>query len=336
MTSYRQVAEGALGAVAIRGRTSFSWFGVPAGDLPAHTESAMSPADARAYLLYQLQTRLYGDFYTQGEAKPSLSDGHVMPPLGPSPFVQALSEANHGTGSLESGWTIVAEDADRLVVERGGLRLWSQPSGVAAANGAPLQPGAAVAVLMPKELLRLSPGYYMALGNRELPTDGSGTIVRFYWDLRSEGAVGLVELLTRSLNDAGHAFRLKVVSDPASYTRCDAGVLYTLASEYEAVAEIVARIYGDVAPVLNAATPAFAKTLAPGLALAEDPSGGMESFGQNRCQLLAEAMIEAAERGLQSLPERLEVVAERFRAAGLDLDQPYLNSGSTDRYAWPA
>lgn len=328
MTQYRDVMTGVLSAVALHDRTSFSWFGVREGGLPPETEAAMTPDDARAYLVYQLQTRLYGAFYTQGEAKPALSDGHVTPPLGPSAFVHALSEANHGTGSLESGWTVVGKEDGRLVVERGGLRLWAGPEAVVDANGD------GVAVLMPKELLRLSPGYYMALGNRELPTDGSAPIVRFYWNLHSEGAATLVDLLTRTLNDAAHAFRVKVVSDPASYSRCDAGVLYTLGSEYEGVAGVVASIYTDVAPALKPATPAFAKQLAPGLALAEDPSSGVESFGQSRCQLLAEAIVEAGERGAYSVPERLEVVEERFRRAGLDLDHPYLNAGSTDRYAW--
>ena len=335
MTLYREVTEGALAAVAVTGRTSFSWFGVRAGDLPPQTESAMSPADARAYLVYQLHARLYGDFYTQGEASPTMSDGRLAPPLGPSAFVHALSNANHGNGSLESGWTIVAEDGGRVVVERGGLRLWADTGAVSAADEKPLRRGASVAVLMPKELLRLSPGYYMALGDRELPTDGSETIVRFYWNLRSEGAVTFVHLLTKTLNERGHAFRVKVVSDPSSYTRCDAGVLYTAGSDYDAVADGVASVYSEVAPVIKPATPAFAKPLAPGLALAEDPSAGIESFGQSRCQLLAEAIVEAAELGRHSTAEKLEVVADRFRRANLDLDQPYLNTGSADRYAFP-
>jgi hypothetical protein len=326
------VTEGALAAVAVTGRTSFSWFGVRAADLPPQTESAMSPGDARAYLVYQLQLRLYGDFYTQGEARPALSDGRLTPPLGPSAFVHALSEANHGMGSLESGWTIVAEDGGRLVVEREGLRLWADTGGVSAADGETLRPGAAVAVLMPKELLRLSPGYYMALGDRELPTDGSDTIVRFYWNLRGEGAVAFVGLLTRTMNERGQAFRVKVVSDPSSYTRCDAGVLYTAGSEYDDVVDSVAAVYGEIAPALKPATPAFAKPLAPGLGLAEDPSAGTESFGQSRCQLLAEAIVEAAEVGRHSTAEQLEVVVDRFRRAKLDLDRPYLNAGSPDRY----
>ena len=42
MTLFREVTEGALAAVAVTGRTSFSWFGVRAGDLPSQTESAMT------------------------------------------------------------------------------------------------------------------------------------------------------------------------------------------------------------------------------------------------------------------------------------------------------
>jgi hypothetical protein len=321
MSVHRRITQGALAAVAIEGRTMFTWFGLREDGLPAATETAMSDADARAYLVYQLQTRLYGSFYTQGEAKPALADAQASPTIGPSAFMQALSDANHGSGSLESGWKVVAREDGRLVVERAGLRLWAAPESVAAnGNGA--------AVRMPKELLRLSPGYYMALGNRELPTDGSEPIVRFYWNLHSEGAAALVDVLTRRLNEAQHAFRLKVASEPPSYTRCDAGVLYTLCSEYNTVVAVVANVHRELALALKPATPAYTKPLAPGLGLAEDPSGGTESFGQSRCQLLAEAIVDGA--------GNVDAVAERFAQAGIDLDRPYLNPGSADVYTWPA
>ena len=84
-----------------------------------------------------------------------------------------------------------------------------------------------------------------------------------------------------------------------------------------------------LAPHLADSAPAFCKPLARGLALAEEPPGA-ESFGEHRCRLLAEAIVSADERGLRTPAQRLAVVRERFQAAGVSLDAPYLQPGSVD------
>jgi hypothetical protein len=367
MTGYREAVEQAVAATTILSPTSFSWFGVPQQSLPARSEAAMDGAAARAYLVYALQARLYGSFYCLGAAS---RDGfEAAPParLGPSPFLLELSRANRGTGSHEPGWTVAALQDDSVVVERDGLRLWvrpedlhrghgrhasqqpradqpdalrsgpirSDPIQLGAIQSATLQPGAAVGVLMPKELMRLSPGFYMALGDAEFPADASVALVRFYWCLRSEGAAVLVERLTSALNEAGLSFRLKVISDPAAYRRCDAGVLYALAPQFDRVARIVAGVYRQVERWLRPSIPALTKPLAPGLGLAEDPGADMESFGMNRCRLLAEGIVTAAELRAGSLAQTLEIVAGHFAQAGIPLEQPYLSPGSVDRYRLP-
>jgi hypothetical protein len=68
--------------------------------------------------------------------------------------------------------------------------------------------------------------------------------------------------------------------------------------------------------------------------LAEDP-GNMESFGTNRCRILAEAIWLAFTQGAQTERERLRVVRNQFEQYGLSLDQPWLNPGSVDRYTFP-
>ena len=80
--------------------------------------------------------------------------------------------------------------------------------------------------------------------------------------------------------------------------------------------------------------PVFTKRVAPGVALAEDP-GTEESFGQNRCRVLAEGMIRAYEQRARSLDRRLRVVAESYAAEGISLTHPYLNPNSTDSYTHP-
>jgi hypothetical protein len=345
--AHREAVEQAIAATTVLSPTAFAWFGAPQQTLAERSAAAMDAAAARAYLVYALQTRLYTSFYCLGAASP---DGFEPAPthrLGPSPFVWALSQANRGTGSREPGWTVAAHEDGRVVVERDGLRLWVGPEDLHCDDGAvggepavspdAVHPGAQVGVRMPKELRRLSPGFYMALGNAEFPSDASAVagIVRCYWSLRSEGAAALVERLTGALNEVGLAFRLKVIADPEGYRRCDAGVLYTLAPQFELVAPIVADTHRRVEPWLRPASPALTKPLAQGLALAEDPGAGAESFGMNRCRLLAEGIVDAAERGAGSVAERLEVVAAHFAQAQVSLEQPYLRPGSVDRYRLP-
>jgi hypothetical protein len=336
MSEFRDQLEEVLAATQITSATSFSWFGVRSEALPENAARMMDPATARAYLVYSLQARLYDGFYCAGRARAQVETPGIEPLPGHSPFVHALSAANAGRGARDPGWTVVGQETGTLVVERGGLKLWAAPHDVYATNGAGLAPGAVVSVLMPKELLRLSPGFYMALGEAEFPVDGSQPMVRFYWNVRSEGAPTLLSALTRSLNGEGIGFRLKVVSDPARYSRCDAGVLYTLRDDYKRLRPAVADAYRAVAPSLKPATPALAKRLAPGLALAEDPGLQAVSFGMSRCQILADAVVRAAEAGVVDPEVRMEIVRARFAEDGITLERPYLNPGSTDRYTFPA
>ena len=187
---------------------------------------------------------------------------------------------------------------------------------------------------MPKELLRLSPGFYMALGNAEFPVDGSVPVLRFYWNLRSEGAAALINALTTRLNGRALPFRLKVVNEPGRYSRCDAGVLYTRQADYDQVAPVVSDVHGMLAPALKRGTPALTKVIAPGLGLAEDPGTGSVSFGMSRCELIAEALVRSAELGAAHPDQRLRSIEDRFAEAGLSLDAPYLNAGAHDRYTY--
>ena len=332
MSPYRGSVEGVLAAVEILSQTPFSWFGTRLQEMSPQTEAAMDPGAKRAYLVYQLQQRLYRDFYCQGRARPLLQIPQPPVLFRYSTFVKALSEANRGGGSLEPGWVVVGTHGASIILERGGLRLWCAPKDVYTAHDRAIAPGTQVGVLMPKENLRLSPGFYMALGNAEFPIPGAEQMIRYYWNLTAEGAATLTELLTDAFNREQVPFRLKVISNRNGYTRCDAGVLYIPLPFYEQTREVIERCYQRVSFMLKQSTSAFSKALAPGLSLAEDPSDGKSSFGMNRCLVLAEAIVHAAEKGLTTSAERLESVVADFANAGVDINAPFLNRGSLDRY----
>jgi len=326
MSLYRQVVEAAFEALRIETPTNFSWYGEPIAPLPAEVVEQMGAEATRAYLCDRLRNHLYGSFYCTGRPVPWESGRSLGRPPGASVFIDALSRANHGTGSREAGWGVMGTEGDgRIVVRRHGLSLWVRPDEV---HG-DLAAGSEVSVTMPSELLRLSPGFYMALGNEEL--DGEELIIRHYWHLSSGGGAALVAAGTRLLNEAGLPFRLKVLIDPALYTRCDAGVLYTPKRLRSEVAGVLPALRAAVGEHLRPGTPALTKPLGGGLGLAEDPPGG-DSFGMDRCGLLAEAMVRSAELGPQTREERLALVERTFGERGVDLDRPYLNADSADEY----
>jgi hypothetical protein len=332
VSTYRALLASALAAVRVQSPTSYSWFGRRNPPLPRTIGNAINPDEARAYLLHVLQLELYGHLYCPGAATPAdkVESGVRCRPT-PTPFLAALSEANTGMGSREPGWRVHAIEGDQIVVERRGLHLWMEPDEICLTDNTRPMPGTPLTIRFPKELRKLSPGFYVALGDDGLPPPGTEAVVRLYWNLVADATPHLIRSATTRLNAAGIPFRLKVLADPELYTRCDAAVLYVPKRLYPAVAEMITTLHRELRPALLPGTPAFTKQLAPGLGLAEDPGDG-DSFGMHRCRLLAEGIIRAREPGQRSKDERLAAVIACFSAAGIDCDRPYLSPGSADTY----
>jgi hypothetical protein len=178
--------------------------------------------------------------------------------------------------------------------------------------------------------LSASAGYYTAVSDAEFTGHEKRPLVRFYFDVVPSGGPLLVYILTRGLNDARAWFRLKLLNAPAAYWRSDAAVLYVRSSDLSRARPILAELVCVLEGHIRAPVPAFTKRLALGVAAAEQPRTN-ESFGQSRCRILAEGIIDAHTEGRRSAGARLEAVEARFGSAGLDLDVPYLESGSIDR-----
>jgi hypothetical protein len=188
--------------------------------------------------------------------------------------------------------------------------------------------GDVVAVRLPKESVGLRNGFYLAFGDAGDPIDDGGAIDRFYFNARPEGRAALIGELTGRLNRAPIAFRLKVLNEPRAL-RCDAAVLYVPAAERAAVTATLAAVAPRLEGGLRASTPPFTLRLAPGIAFAEDPPGDA-SFGQHRCRLVADALVDAHLHGLGGAAERALLVATRWGEAELDADATHRNSGSTE------
>jgi HopA1 effector protein family len=325
---YARQLEAAVAATSIHSPSSFAWFGRRVDTLSGRARRGLTAATARSYLVYALQHQLYSDFYCSGSPMPREERPRPYGNLGELRFVEELAAANGGTGTWEGGWTVRRRDGESLVVHRDGLDVWVRPEECRADGDEP-QEGEPVRLRMPKGLAKISPGFYVAVGDREL--DEAVPVIRFYWHLTEATAVPFVQAATAALNGDRLPFRLKVVNDRARFDRCDAGVVYARKEDYAAASRILAKVRELLGPGLVPSVPALTKLLAPGIGFAEDPATG-DSYGLHRCRLVAEGLVGAWEARRR---DRLEAVAERFAEEGLDVERPYLGPGCADDYALP-
>jgi hypothetical protein len=342
MSNFLEQIQGAIRATAVRSASAYSWFGKPSLRLASRFQRALNRKVVSKCLLSTLQSQLYADFYCQGVATPSVKVDAPYTLSRATPFVEELSASNMGTGYWAEGWEVRISSQGQFLARREGLEFRVRAEDCSSAPTESTSLGTRLSLRFPKELLGISPGFYMATSDVEMPraTLPAGThpnsedqqLLRFYWNLRAAGAAPLMRSLTSELNRAGLPFNFKVVNAPSAFTRCDAGVLYVRKSDYEAVSGIVRLIYCKIEANLNQRVPAFTKRLAPGLGLAEDPGRKLDSFGLHRCRLLAEGLIRASRQRNDSLPHRLQVVSDHFAKNGISLEKPFLSPGSKDVY----
>src|SRR5438552_4054645 len=330
MTFSEQV-EAVIRATTFHSRIAYSWFGKLSPQLHTSVRRSLTPQIERKCLLYDLQSRLYNDFYCRGFPMPAeqeLTDGQDV---GMTSFVRHLSAANTGNGYCSEGWNVHTVSGRNVVVRGADLELWVHPPDCLIPRDALLESGTRLGLRFPKECFNISPGFYVALGNQELFGGSSLALVRLYWNLTPEGSVSFVRKATSLLNKAELPFKIKVVNDPVRFTRCDAVVLYIRKVDYRHVSKLMARIYPRVIRSLKNGEPAFTKQLAVGVGLAEDPGQG-ESFGEHRCRILAEGLIRAYEQRKRSVRGKLQVVNDCFEENGINLSKPFVSSAVVDDY----
>ena len=323
-----QVAE-AVAAAHVTA-TGFSWRGTWHLVLPVAARRTLTPADQRQGLTSRLETHLYSNFYCPGGLRTESSWRAPSSHASTVQHVEQLSAANRGDEHFDPDWWVVSADGDELVVIKDGLRL-RVVRGDCRSEGKLLQ-GVEVSVRTSKEMLSMTPGFYLVVGNAPGAIRGSAeTLSRLYWNVTPRGAIALVAELTTLLNGRDIRFRMKALRDPATYSRCDAAVLYLSKENALSVWDELAAVYGRVGDELKPRVPAMTKALAPGLGIAEDPGGG-NSFGLHRCGLIAQGLLEARATGPAWPSRKLAAVFDRFESAAVDIVAPYLGPGNIDEY----
>jgi hypothetical protein len=185
---------------------------------------------------------------------------------------------------------------------------------------------------MPAESFEMSPGYYSALSNTPFQWRTEEILTRVYFNIRPDQAPRGVAAITGELNAANIPFRLKVLRDEHSYMRCDTAVLYLRRPDVPFAHDPLRSAVVALTSALRPGIPALTKPLAPGVGLAEDPGAPGESYGQHRCRLIAEGLLQAREAGVSAHDERLAEVVRVFTSHQVDTAQPFLRAGSLDDY----
>jgi hypothetical protein len=310
-------------------------------ELDAILAADLGPQDDAEKLAVILYNRCYTCSILDSEEKHRLPDGRgsVTRPFRTASvsdrsddMTRILETANSSRAAWDEGWKIDQMlDGGRVLARKGNSARAFFPGEYLTRRGIGSGPraGAPVSIFIAPGSAELQLGYYYAFGETVSEFEENEQVIRFFWNVTSDGAPRLMQSITRKFNVFQIPFRFKCASRASDYPRRDAAVLYLHSRYYPIAAFVVEAVHAQLLPWLQPGTPLFAKRLADGLAFAEDPG---ESFGENRSKVLAAAMVAA--RG-KSLDERKAEVRRAFDQHGLSLDRPWLNPGSFDRYQFP-
>ncbi|MFW9259754.1 T3SS effector HopA1 family protein [Nostoc sp. CALU 546] len=312
----------------------------------AVTRFQQLPLDIQnSFLSVQLRNFLYGIYYN-GSLKSALAPDAEVTNLALNQnienntllgvdlaFYDRLHESNRGEGYWSPDWLVVKEETDgTLAVEKNALILHIQRDIHLQPTDQPLTAGNLVTIKMPKNLVQN--GFYMAVANAGTPSNQEN-LVRVYFNLTSDGAVAVMDSLTAQLNAIPIFFSFKALYNPSDYERYDSAVLYFGKSNYEAVHPVLERVYAEHQSHFGEQVPLFTKMVAPGMAIAEEPDRKFavkESFGTNRCQIVANALLEAWYEGNDTPAGRMTSILRHFSLCEIELQRPYLNPNSDDIY----
>jgi hypothetical protein len=281
-------------------------------------------------LVTHLQNQFYNSCYSREFRIPIDS---AVPGLDQDTLLPQLQAANQTRERWDYGWKItqVLPDSSLGVQKESQNRVVWPGEYILMETGVSAQPGAWARVFLSKEDTRSQPGFYIAQPEIASSYEDYQTLVRFYWDLKAEGAPQLVRLVTERFNQLRVPFQFKTLRYQSQYERADSAVLF-VGWRYIAIAiRLCAEVHRAIKENLKQNTPLFTKRLAPGLGLAEDPSAGT-SFGMLRSRLLAEAICKAYEKRMQSQKARMAEWLGLMEANGLNADLPHLSISAIDHY----
>jgi HopA1 effector protein family len=311
-------------------------------DPELQTRCTQIPPQLRTKFLTARVCKYLYDLYFTGSSSPQTADRSIR--LAKNnllhgvdlDFYRRLNLSNTSRGYFDLDWQIVAETEDgELIVSKDGLHLHVDRQQHIPPNFHTAKIGDTIPIYLPPELVGIDT--YIVVGNLGLPQHeapplaGSRQLIRIYLNISPDGAVSLTQHLTGTLNKLGVRFQLAILHNPALCDRYDVATLSLSQTSYSAAQTYLAELYQSHQTEFSPQIPILTKQLAPGVGLAEVPLTN-DSFGLHRCELIAEGLVSAFDRGQHAPTDRLDLIATAWDNAQLDRAHPYLNPRSSDCY----
>ncbi len=245
-------------------------------------------------------------------------------------FTEVLAQAVGGAPRWEGGWRAASSPGpEGIWLTKRETCRWAQtghylPSSEAGLDGY-------IWLLIHREWRHPLPGFYFINGRTPGDEWDEAHPARFYLHTRASTAVAVSEIVVKLLDTYEVPFRFKTLNVASMYDRADASVLY-VGTQHAAVVERLLRyaFANGSSRWLDESVPLFTMCIIPGVGFAVDPGTG-ESFGTDRCRILAEGILDAWQTGDTSVDGRWSAVEARFAAVGVDLDHAYLG---VDQASW--
>ena len=290
--------------------------------------SAFKAHEEETKLTNILANLLYVQWYTKSRME------KVNIPLPHPVWAEVFRSAHKGTYLWSEGWKVLkVSNTGRVIAICGKEERMLYPGDYfsPARPGLLPAPGTEIEVVSRRDSTEDQPGFWIAYSSTW--SQVSRSIIRIYWNVSPKGAVQLVEQISEKLSDdIPYSFKLPV--EPIGYQRADVAVLYLETSYFDTLKAKIKSIHTAMIPFLYPEIPEFTKMLEPGVGLAEDPIEEYESFGLNRCRLIAEGYLLASKMYPNDFGAMKTVIQNHLEEHGVDLAYPYLNRGSRDVYAW--
>ncbi len=275
-----------------------------------------------------LANLLYVHWYTKSEIK------KVNIPLPHTKWAEVFRSVHKGTYLWEKGWKVLkVSSIGRVIAIRGQEERMLYPGDYISSARLSLlpAPGTEIEIVSRRDSIEDQPGFWISYSSTW--SQVSKSIIRIYWNINPEGAVHLVKQISEKIpDDIPYSFKLPVES--IGYQRADVAVLYLETSNFAELKAKIKSIHGVMIPFLYLEVPGFTKILEPGVGLAEDPQEKSESFGLNRCRLIAEGYQVAKKMYPNDFSAMKISIQNYLEEHGIDLSHPYLNEGSKDVYEW--
>lgn len=274
-------------------------------------------------LVHGLTERLYARYYCRRRNVPDERARAA------TDLLPRLAAANASSEGWDPGWELVSRDDKDTVVARSAGRSRLAKAGeyrLEESHDPEARPR--LSLHRRRDDVTLQADYYYAYGESLGDRYEELVDARLYLNVESGSAIDWTRRTTTLLNAYGVPFTFKILRHAAGYERVDTCIVYLPRRHAGFVAALIADA-AQAAGGLRPATPVFARRIAPGIALADNPAGGT-SFGLHRMRIVAEALVATWRNGAAGSRERLRAIAAHFRAAGIEPRRPWLNPGNAD------